>query len=1087
MTDGFQPLSIERLARWISKELRQRESIFGIGRALFVGPEQTIGLQTRRFGQLLETPLGVAAGPHTQLAENIVSAWLCGARFMELKTVQRLDTIEVSRPCIDMEDEGYNCEWSQELTIRQSLEQYVGAWVLIHLFDSALAPWKGSPGRNGPGTIFNMSIGYDLEGIRSANMQSFISSMRDADGLIDRMLGSVREVMPFAADIAVPRQVSDNVTLSTMHGCPPEEIESIARYLIEELGLNTVVKLNPTLLGKERVRELLNSELGYEIEVPDVAFAHDPEYEDALPMVRRLKEAADAAGLFFGVKLSNTLETVNRRGVLGEETAYLSGRALYPITLALAARLAGDSDIDVSYAGGADHSSFPDLCAAGVWPVTVCSDLLRPGGYGRLRQYIQVLEEATGGAPFVEFSAKAEAGAADAGRLESMGRAAARSGRYAKSYYRNRSTKNDRELPRLDCVAAPCMLACPVEQKIPRYIRAVAQGDPDGALEIIRTDNPVASTCAMICDHECESACTRLNYDEAVAIRDLKRWAVERGREPAARPHSRIELSVAVVGGGPAGIACARSLAEAGAEVSLFERSSQGGGLADRLIPGYRLSRPDIRKDLDSLRTLGVRLELDQEVDIDRMRAMLDAGFDYLFYAGGAPLDRKMEIPGEQLPGVVGALEFLERLKTEGVPAGGSTGRTRRVLVVGGGNSAMDAARSARRLAGPNGSVRLLYRRTVKEMPADREELAAVIEEGVEIIELIQPIGVRSVAGGLSLEFVRTRLGGADDSGRARPLPISGSEGHLEADLVVSAVGQRRDSIGEALHELSEQFDGRLYLGGDAARGPASVVLAASDGKRAAAEILRASGVAVGASGAVTPESAPKDWDERIARLAPRRKPPILPLEERGLEERVIGRLSDGDAVWEAERCLECDLRCDLCVTVCPNRANLALPTQPARYPVYTLRRGPGGVEVTEQRELELRQSSQVVNIADLCNECGNCATFCPSSGDPYRTKPRFVLDAQILETEEDAYFLPGGGVEAIEHVAGGKRSRFELVGQRAVWTLSGLRVIFDAETLEIIEAVGTEEGLEAGRADSSEEAVTMAILLKAARDSPLL
>jgi putative selenate reductase len=232
------------LVTWILKELEGNGSIFGIHRSLFHTPTPDAPYATQMFGQALATPIGPAAGPHTQLTQNILSAWLTGGRFIELKTVQIMDELEIPRPCIDMEDEGYNVEWSQELKLDQSTREYIKAWVLIHVLRRLLG-FDDTPF----GTIFNMSVGYNLEGILREPMQRFMDRMEDASAEIQELQADLREHFPQFAGMEVPARLTNSVTLSTMHGCPPDEIEQIARYLLEERGLHTIVKLNPTLLG----------------------------------------------------------------------------------------------------------------------------------------------------------------------------------------------------------------------------------------------------------------------------------------------------------------------------------------------------------------------------------------------------------------------------------------------------------------------------------------------------------------------------------------------------------------------------------------------------------------------------------------------------------------------------------------------------------------------------------------------------------------------------------------------------------------------------------------------------------------------
>ncbi|MGD2043228.1 MAG: glutamate synthase, partial [Acidimicrobiia bacterium] len=255
MTERVPPLTpypLRVLLGRIAEEWTSRYRIFDLPIARFFDVSEGPDLTADFMGRPAATPVGPAAGPHTQLAENIVLAWLGGGRIMELKTVQILDELDISRPCIDMETVGYNVEWSQELKIRQSLEEYVKAWMMIEILGGwdELKPHLGEdPGAH----IFDMSVGYDLAGISSPAIAGFIDGLLDATETIDRLRSEIPE--PFAAwrEHDFPSRIADSVTLSTFHGCPPEEIESITKHLMTRHGLDVVVKLNPTLLGFDRV------------------------------------------------------------------------------------------------------------------------------------------------------------------------------------------------------------------------------------------------------------------------------------------------------------------------------------------------------------------------------------------------------------------------------------------------------------------------------------------------------------------------------------------------------------------------------------------------------------------------------------------------------------------------------------------------------------------------------------------------------------------------------------------------------------------------------------------------------------------
>jgi putative selenate reductase len=391
MSDKFLRISIEKLFRWILSEEKDGR-IFGIYKELFFTPKESDTFRMKRYGKTLETPIGVAAGPHTQLAHNIIASWLCGARYIELKTIQTLDEIEVTKPCIDMEDEGYNCEWSQELKIKDSFDEYLNAWIIIHVLKNKFG-WNASE----QGFIFNMSVGYDLEGIKKPNVQWFLDRMKNCKKEKEEKIEILESLYRNINEVNIPDQISDNVTLSTMHGCPSNEIEKICRYLIEERNLHTSLKLNPTLLGKDALRNILNNKLGYEITVPDEAFEHDLKYEEAISIVNSLKQSAENAGVEFGLKLTNTLEASNSTNWLPEKEkmVYTSGRALHPISIKLAEKLQSDfnGSLDISFSAGVDAFNVVDTLACNLKPLTVCSDLLKPGGYLRLTQYLVEIQK----------------------------------------------------------------------------------------------------------------------------------------------------------------------------------------------------------------------------------------------------------------------------------------------------------------------------------------------------------------------------------------------------------------------------------------------------------------------------------------------------------------------------------------------------------------------------------------------------------------------------------------------------------------------------------------------------------------------
>ena len=385
MSDIMKSIPFGQLAEWILEEHRKSGQVFGIQKAYVADQEKTIEI----FGRKLENPVGPAAGPHTQLAQNLVAAYFAGARFFELKTVQKMDGPDLSacipKPCIVAEDEAYNCEWSTELYVPQAMEEYIKGWMLIHVIAKEFG--LGSP----DGFQFNMSCGYNLEGIKDQKIDDFIEGLKDAQDT--EVFKECRNWLLEHVDLfehvtredieAIPAEICNSITLSTMHGCPPQEIENIVMYLLTEKHINTYVKCNPTLLGYEFVREAMDN-LGYDyMAFTDFHFKDDLQFEDAVPMLKRLMDAAAQEGLSFGVKLTNTFPVDTKRGELPGEEMYMSGKALFPLSITVAARLAEafDGKLPMSFSGGADQKNIDQIIDCGIWPVTVATVLLKPGGY----------------------------------------------------------------------------------------------------------------------------------------------------------------------------------------------------------------------------------------------------------------------------------------------------------------------------------------------------------------------------------------------------------------------------------------------------------------------------------------------------------------------------------------------------------------------------------------------------------------------------------------------------------------------------------------------------------------------------------
>jgi len=950
MSELMIPIPFRELMTWITTEYQKEGSVFGVHKPYKAGTKKL-----PIFGEFIETPFGPAAGPNTQLAQNIIAGYFGGARFFELKTVQKMDGAElaacISRPCILAEDECYNCEWSTELYVRQAFEEYVKAWCACKIMAKVYG--LGDPN----GFVFNMSVGYDLAGIKGEKIDTYLNGMTDASEtpIFKECIKVLKEFFPAERtfiDTISPR-ISGSVTVSTLHGCPPDEIERIASYLISEKHLHTYVKCNPTILGYETARSVLDS-MGYDyIAFDDHHFREDLQYADAVPMFRRLLALAGEHGLEFGLKLSNTFPVDVKQGELPSEEMYMAGKSLYPLTTTMAARIAREFDgkLRISYAGGADFFNIDKLFACGIWPITMATTELKPGGYQRFVQIGDKLD-AMDFKPFT---------GVDVTAIEALSLAARSDKYHLKDIKPLPSRKLAETVPLVDCFTAPCKGGCPIGQDIPEYVELCRKGRYASALRVIMEKNPLPFITGTICAHNCMSKCTRNFYDRPVNIRGTKLVAAERGYaqyfDKITKPApADTAARVAVIGGGPTGMAAAYFVARAGIPVTLFEKTNNLGGIVRQVIPAWRIGDEAIDRDVSFLFKLGVDVKLNTPApSVADLKA---AGYTHIFFAVGAWKAGRLDIPGNVVP-VIGWLRDLKAGKEV------SLGH---VAVVGGGNTAMDAARAALR-AGAKSST-LVYRRTKKYMPADAEELELAIADGVQFLELVAPVEQK---GGM-LKCEKMKLGDPDEKGRRSPV-ATGEFVEIPCDTVISAVGEQVDSEiftangievnAKGIPAFKTNIEG-VYAGGDAMRGPATVVEGIADATWFANAVIGE------AHTFKMPASALPTRAEAIAKK---------------------GILCES-AKCEGDRCLSCNTVCQVCADVCPNRANVVIELPDGRH--------------------------QILHVDRMCNECGNCAIFCPYASAPYRDKFTLFLSREGFdESVNNAGFLPLGGKKVLVRLDG--------------------------------------------------------------------
>ena len=941
MGDRMHPMSFGELVTRICKGYRKTGQLLGVDPVSLSG-RKAIPI----FGGKIETPFGPAAGPNTQLAGNLVAAYAAGARFFELKTVQKMDGEDlakcVARPCILAYDEGYNVEWSTELTVVDAAAEYIRGWWAIKLLAKELD--LGDP----DAFVFNMSVGYDLEGIKLPKIDNFINSLVDASGTdawkecLDWTMAHMDQFRKVdeAYVRGISPKVSNNVTISTLHGCPPDEIERIAVHLISEKKLNTYVKCNPTLLGYDFVRTTLDG-LGFNsIQFPDLHYREDLQWEDAVPMFHRLKKLAAETGVAFGLKLTNTKPVDITGGFLPGAEAYMSGRSLFPLSINLAAKISREfnGELPISFAGGADAWNIAEIFGSGIYPVTMATNILKPGGYQRMTQLIDIVGT---GMP----SAKI-----DVERLNALAEDAKSNAHYKGLLKKTPRKKISGKPPVFDCFAAPCNDTCPIHQDIPAYLKALAQGDPKKAAEIILEKNPLPNITGTICPHTCMNSCNRKQYEGAVGIRACKLAAAEQGLDAVLaelKAGAKAGKSAAIVGGGPAGMAAAYFLAKNGWDVDLYEKENVLGGIVRNVIPGFRISDEAIEKDAEIIRRLGVNIHLGTKVD--DVKELCEKN-DAVLIAVGANKNTKLKLEsGDSL----NAIEFMYDLKH-----GKKVELGRHVAVIGAGNTAMDAARAAKRVDGVE-SVSIVYRRDIANMPADLTELQEAMEDNVIFEPLLAPITLEN--GKLVCEVMK--LGEPDASGRRAPEP-TGEKREIPCDTVIASLGEKTDgdfykSLGFEVTEkgLPVSTDKVKFIG-DGATGPKTVVEAIASAAKAVKELCGA------------------DYSKYT----------VLNKEYAGLSKRAV--LNPDFKCGDPSRCLECGGLCGMCVESCPNRCN---------------------------EYLEVNGKKQVIHIDCICNECGNCAVFCPYEGHPFRDKITVFSDRASLDDSTNQGFANlGGGRYAI-------------------------------------------------------------------------
>jgi len=964
MSSVMKPIPFPQLINRIQNEYKNTGSVFGIRKEKFFRPSScNFDFSERK----ISAPIGVSAGPFTQLAQNILAVYLAGARVITLKTVQTMDGEELrkalAKPGISALQESYNVEWSTELTVSQAMDEYVKAWFLCHIFAVEFNISEKAD------VIFSMSTGYSLEGIRSKKLDNYIEGMKDARNTeiwqrcYEQTSAVISSFSNFTkADLdSISPEISNRMIISTFYNCPKDEIEKIVIYFLGQKTLNTLIKCNPTLLGYEKCRELLD-EMGYNhISFTDKYFKSDLQLKDAVKILRHMKLLAAKIHLDFGVSLTNTLPVeIKKNEFLGKEM-YLSGRALFPLSLYTAEKIAESlhAEIPVSYTGGLDFFNIKEILETGIRPVTMVTNLLKSGGPERLHQLAQIAEKIEPGNRGINIRA-----------LNTLCENVLKENRYKNS--RGFTVKkNPGDLPVFDCAKAPCTGSCPVHIKIPDCLYAVSAGQYEEAFRIMANDNTAPSITGNICNHECQSICRRNDYDDPLQIKNAELIAANHAQDAfiqsLAKPELKTRDCAAVIGAGPAGIAAAVFLRRNGVAVTVYEKRDKPYGAVQHLIPSFRISDEAILNDYQIAVKTGVEFIFNapEKFSITELKKKNK----FIVIACGAWKNKdSILIKGQEE--LLDSVKFLEESKKTGY----SLNLGKKVAVIGGAGAAVNCARAAKRNKGVD-SVTIIYRRTKECMRASAREIEQALAEKINILELLSADSLEN--GNLLCDVNSVE----SDNSDSRILMSTGEKQKLHFDTVINAAGVKIDTELFSFNQI--RLDGHLpvtnsnlessapdvYIAGSCRTGSCKTVNAVADGKIAAFNILKKLKIEPDFSIEPAACSQKNVKDSSIA----------CALQKKGIIQERTNDNSD------AQRCLSCNVLCEICVDVCPNRANTAVfqETKP--------------------------QKRQIIHIDSMCNNCGNCAVFCPYEGKPYADKITVFNSKEDFDESENPGFFKTG------------------------------------------------------------------------------
>lgn len=1023
MSDLMNPPSIEQLLRMILSSFDEKGEIFDIPEKLFYKHWHYHTLYTEKHGKRIHNPVGISSGPHSQMAQNIVTAWLCGARIIELKTVQPNTIPDRTKPSIDIFEGAYNCERSQELSIEQAYDQYLNAWILIHVLQHKLSleTYK----LKDIGTLFIMSLGYTLSDIRSDKIQWFIEKMTNCHQEKTEKIKAIKSIYPDVTKINIPDQISDSFIINTCKGCSARELEYICKFLVIDKKLHPSIKFSPKLLGYKSVMAILSAENTFDAEINEEDFENSIQYAEALSLIEKVTAISKEMGLEMTVKISNSLACKNKTSFIPQkaEEVYLSGRALHPIAVNLAAKLQTkfEGRLNISFSGGASSMNVVNLIQSGFQSITVCTDLLKPGGYGRLNQYFNELSKT-----FANYQAKNirefilksgnEYGVIESA-MESLRNYAIRTlndPAYQTNELSGHSLKSKRPLHHYDCIQAPCTEASPLNIDTSSYSYFTTKNDANKAINAILADNPLPSILGMIGDDPSRLNCVRNNYEYPVLMKEIERFIAEyEPEENTGLPGMPANgMTAAIIGGGISGLSCAWYLSRYGFAVDIYEADAHPGGMVNKFVPSFRISDSAIQKDIRRIKNAGIKILANTEIDHERFERIRKS-YNFVYLATGAKESEPCKVSGDNTENVIDPITFLSNVKMDPDYAPGNN-----IAVIGNNWLAADAARAAIRMVGEEGYVALITTGTEKELDIDINSLKALKDEEIEIFEQTRVLRFITEDGKLhSLETIEVEKEVNGKSKKVKFRDIEGSEEIFRFDAAIPCTTLKPGT--QIIDEKKLKFAGNsretklknVFAGGTMTDPVSSVMNAVADAKKAAREIAEKAGINV------PEELFRQEKDIDLQQLKIKRTqldkpnfPDQIPPEERTDFKPVEQTLKPVKALKEAARCLHCDVLCNICVGVCPNNAMLGFDVNPEDIKIPSITINDEEFFVNYPEKLPIIQKHQILTINDWCNDCGNCTTFCPTAGSPNKDKLRVHFRHESFNKDSEGLLLTRNG-----------------------------------------------------------------------------